>query len=169
MLRLSEACRALGVPPAPEGPTSAISSPGTTMPEVGCRICLLSMVCLSNTCSTAPLESPSVSQQCDSAYTPASCHDQYHELEEISEQTRFLVHTLQARPLHAKSTGNWTPSSSSAGGSAPSLAFHLWRCLQPPCACKRDVINVNMEPCCSVQIHRGFAYAVLSMQRPVNA
>ena len=51
-----------GFLPAPEGPTSAISSPGTTMPEVGCRICLLSMVCLSNTCSIAPLESPSVSQ-----------------------------------------------------------------------------------------------------------
>ena len=32
------------------------------MPEVGCRICLLSMVCLSNTCSIAPVESPSVNQ-----------------------------------------------------------------------------------------------------------
>ena len=54
--------QAWGLPPAPEGPTSAISSPGTTMPEVGCRICLLSMVCLSNTCSIAELQSPTVSQ-----------------------------------------------------------------------------------------------------------
>lgn len=40
--------------PAPDGPTSAINSPGTTTPEVGCNICLLCMVCLSSTCSDEP-------------------------------------------------------------------------------------------------------------------
>ena len=69
---------------------------------------------------------------------------------EIATRLHGRIHTLQARPLHAKSTGNWTPSSSSAAGSAPSLAFHLWRCLQPPCTCEREGINVRMEPCHSV-------------------
>ena len=36
--------------PAPEGPTSAISSPGTICPEVGKRTCLVSLLCLSSTC-----------------------------------------------------------------------------------------------------------------------
>lgn len=45
-----------GRSPAPEGPTSAIISPGTTEPEVAWSMCLVTIVCLSTTCNAHATE-----------------------------------------------------------------------------------------------------------------
>ena len=153
--------------PAPEGPTSAISSPGTTMPEVGCRICLLSMVCLSNTCSIAPLESPSVSQH---------THTQVAIINLMSgKEVVIKLHYKYAPCKPGRSMQGLQESTQGhplQEGSAPSLAFHLWRCSRPhPAHVREEASMSGWSPVvlCVQSFVEAMLMLFLSVQRRVKA
>ena len=136
--------------PAPEGPTRAHISPGTTMPDDGYRICFCCMVFLSSTCSHKSLQTSAVTWHMHSKNAAASLgQNVVRETELLCAKADWIQgrgRTEQARPLQARSAGYsisiWR-SRSDAAVACPSSSSCLplmWRgtqrlsCLQAACA-----------------------------------